>query len=70
MQARQSGIGEKMIRDLIEKSRINNGRDDPTYSLIDLQSTKKTDKAVNQGIYGGTKVKEVKERKRHSVTDP
>ncbi|WP_242837202.1 hypothetical protein [Holospora elegans] len=50
----------------MEKIRINNGRNNPTYSLINLQSAKTTEKSVNQGIDGGEKVQE---RKRHSVTD-
>ncbi|ETZ05135.1 hypothetical protein [Holospora undulata] len=66
MQERQSGILEKMIRNLVEKSRINNGRDNPTCSLIDLQSAKTTAQDVNQGIDGGKKVKELKP---HNVTD-
>ncbi|GAJ46653.1 hypothetical protein HE1_00991 [Holospora elegans E1] len=61
-----SEIWEKMIRDFAEKSRINNGQDNPTCSLINLKSAKTTHKAVNQGI---DEEKTVKERKRHSVTD-
>ncbi|ETZ05314.1 hypothetical protein K737_300250 [Holospora undulata HU1] len=58
---------KKMIRDLVEKIRINNGRNaNPTCGLINLKSAKTTDKAVNQGI---DEEKTVKERKRHSVTD-
>ena len=55
------------MRDLVEKSRIRIGRKpDPTYSLVDSQSVKTTDKAQERGIDGG---KKVKGRKRHIVTD-
>ncbi len=44
------------MKDLVEKSRINNGRNtNPSYSLIDSQSTKTTDKAVNRRIDGEKK---------------
>ncbi|GAJ46706.1 hypothetical protein HE1_01045 [Holospora elegans E1] len=36
-----------MMRDLVEKSWINNGRN--INPIIDLQSTKTTNKAVNRG---------------------
>ena len=56
MRAKQKGIWEKVMRDLVDKSRIHNGRHaNPSYSLIDSQSTKTTDKAVNRGIDGGKK---------------
>lgn len=39
---------------------------DPSYSLIDSQSVKTTDKAIERGIDGGEKIKG---RKRHIVPD-
>lgn len=54
--ANQKGIWEKMMHALVEKSRIKKGRNaNPSYSLIDSQSTKTTDKAVGRGIDGGKK---------------
>lgn len=40
---------------------------DPSFSLIDSQSVKTTDKAIDRGIDGGGR--EIKGRKRHIVTD-
>ncbi len=66
MRAKQNGIWEKMMKDLVEKSSINNGRNaTPRYSLIDSQRTKTTNKAENRRIDGGG----VKGRKRHRVMD-
>ena len=46
------------MRDLVKKSRINMGRTpDPTYSLIDSQSVKRTSAAESRGIDGGKKGK-------------
>ena len=65
--AKDQRIWEKMMKDLVEKSRIKMGRDrDPSYCLIDSQSVKTTDKAAHRGIDGG---KKIKGRKRHIVTD-
>jgi putative transposase len=56
--AKDKGIWEKMMRDLVTKSRIKMGRNpDPSYSLIDSQSVKTTDKAEERGIDGGKKGK-------------
>lgn len=56
--AKDKGIWEKMMRDLVKKSRIKMGRNpDPSYSLIDSQSAKTTDKAQERGIDGGKKGK-------------
>jgi transposase len=56
MRAKQNGIWEKMMKDLVEKSRTKMGRNaEPSYSLIDSQSVKTTDKAVGRGIDGGKK---------------
>ena len=54
-----------MMRDLVEKSRVKMGRNpNPSYSLIDSQSVKTTDKAHERGVDGG-----IKGRKRHIVID-
>ena len=46
LRAKQKGIWEKMMKDLVEKSRVKMGRNaDPSYSLIDSQSVKTTSKA-------------------------
>ncbi len=51
-------IWEKMMRDLVVKSRISMGRNpNPSYSLIDSQSVKTTDKAKERGIDGRKKGK-------------
>jgi putative transposase len=56
--AKKKGIWGKMMADLVKKSRIKMGRNpDPSYSLIDSQSVKTTDKAVERGIDGGKKGK-------------
>lgn len=56
--AKDRGWWEKMMRDLVQKSRITMGRKpDPSYSLIDSQSIKTTDKAHERGIDGGKKSK-------------
>jgi len=47
--AKNKGIWEKVMRDLVGKSRISLGRN-PSYALIDSQSVKTTDKASDRGI--------------------
>lgn len=65
--AKDRGRWEKVMRDLVEKSRIQMGRSaDPSYSLIDSQSVKTTGAAEDRGSDGG---KKIKGRKRHIVTD-
>ena len=55
---KQKGIWEKMMNELVKKSRIQAGRNpDPTYALIDSQSVKTTNKAEDKGIDGGKKDK-------------
>ena len=45
-----------MMQILVEKSRVNMGRNaEPSYSLIDSQSVKTTSKAKDKGIDGGKK---------------
>lgn len=54
--AKDKGIWEKMMRDLVEKSRIHMGRNAlPSYSLIDSQSVKTTGASQARGIDGGKK---------------
>lgn len=54
--AKDKGIWEKVMGDLVKKSRIKMGRKaEPSYSLIDSQSAKTTDKAQERGIDGGKK---------------
>jgi transposase len=54
--AKDKGIWEKVLKDLVEKSRLKMGRHaDPSYSLIDSQSVKTTSKAMDRGIDGGKK---------------
>ena len=53
---KKKGIWEKIMADLVKKSRLEAGRKpDPTYSLIDIQSVKTTNKAETKGIDGGKK---------------
>jgi putative transposase len=54
--AKDRGIFEKMMKDLVEKSRLKMGRSpNPSYSLIDSQSVKTTSAGENRGIDGGKK---------------
>lgn len=55
---KKKGIWEKMMDDLVKKSRVQAGKDpNPTYSLIDSQSAKTTNAAESRGIDGGKKGK-------------
>lgn len=56
----KSGLWEKIMAHLVEKSRIKAGRQaTPSYSLIDSQSAKTTLAAEERGIDGGKKRKAV-----------
>jgi len=56
--ARQSGKWDEMLTRLVENSRTHQGRTaQPTYCLIDSQSTKTAGAAKNKGIDGGKKSK-------------
>jgi putative transposase len=56
--AKDKGIWESVMRSLVEKSRLQLGRNaDPSYSIIDSQSVKTTSAAENRGIDGGKKNK-------------
>ena len=55
---KKKGIWEKVMADVVKKSRIQVGRKpEPTYALIDSQSVKTTNKAEDKGIDGGKKGK-------------
>ena len=54
--AKDKGIWETMMRELVKKSRVKMGRNpDPSYGLIDSQSVKTADCAHDRGIDGGKK---------------
>jgi transposase len=56
--AKKRGIWERIMADLVEMSRLSQGRNaQPSYSLIDSQSVKTTGKAAQRGIDGGKKGK-------------
>lgn len=55
----ESGLWEKLRALLVEKSRVDNGRKpEPTYAIIDSQSTKTQYNADDRGIDGGKKQKD------------
>jgi len=50
---KDKGIWEKMMQDLVEKDRIKmNRKAKPTYGIIDSQSVKTANKAMDRGIDG------------------
>ena len=54
--AKDKGIWESMMQDLVKRSRIKMGRSvAPSYSLIDSQSVKTSSAAQERGIDGGKK---------------
>ena len=54
--AKNSGIWEQVLGDLVEKSCLRMGRNPlPTYSIIDSQSVKTTSACEERGIDGGEK---------------
>ena len=54
--AKKSGLWESILHDLVEKTRVNAGREAaPTYGIIDSQSVKTTSAAEERGIDGGKK---------------
>jgi transposase len=56
--AKKKRIWERMMSDLVERSRLRMGRNPiPSYSLIDSQSIKTTSAAKERGIDGGKKDK-------------
>lgn len=58
----QNGTWEKILEQLVIRSRAQSGRDWlPTFSVMDSQSVKKTSSSVDRGIDGGKKNKRKKE---------
>jgi len=54
--AKKRGTWEKILRKLVEKSREKMGRNaDPSYAIIDSQSSKTTGASIERGIDGGKK---------------
>jgi putative transposase len=54
--AKTSGLWEKVMGDLVEKARVDAGRNaKPSYCLVDSQSAKTTLKSEERGIDGGKK---------------
>jgi transposase len=54
--AKISGLWERILRDLVEKTRVNAGRAvSPTYGIIDSQSAKTVSAADERGVDGGKK---------------
>jgi putative transposase len=54
--ARKSGLWERVQQAIVEKSRVNAGRNSsPSYSIIDSQSTKTVYNSDERGIDGGKK---------------
>lgn len=55
---KQKNIWEKIMQDLVQKSRFKLGRNEnPSFSIIDSQSVKTTSAATDKGIDGGKKNK-------------
>jgi putative transposase len=64
-----SGLWERLRKLLVEKGRMDAGRNpEPTYAIIDSQRTKTMYNAKGRGI-DGEKKKKTKGRKRHIATD-
>jgi len=56
--ARKSGLWDKILEHLVEKTRKDAGRSpNPTYALIDSQSVKTTSASDERGMDGGKKQK-------------
>ena len=54
--AKLTGLWERILRSLVEQTRIDAGREgNPTYGIIDSQSVKTTCAADERGIDGGKK---------------
>jgi transposase len=57
--AKLSGLWDRILRDVVERTRLNAGREAcPTYGIIDSQSVKTTASAEGRGIDGGKKRKD------------
>ena len=56
--AKQRGIWEKILKDLVQRSRMNMDKArNPTYSIMDSQSVKTTGASEQRGYDGGKKNK-------------
>lgn len=54
--AKQSGLWERILYDMVEKTRVQAGRNAaPTYGIVDSQSVKTTSAAEERGIDDGKK---------------
>ena len=54
--AKQTGLWERILCDMVEKTRVQAGRNAaPTYGIVDSQSAKTTSAAEERGIDGGKK---------------
>ncbi len=61
MRAKEKGCWEKVMNELVRKSRNRSGKiDTPTYGIIDSQSVKTANKSSERGIDGGKKNKREK----------
>ena len=59
--ARIDGLWEKVLDEMVEKTRIEKGRDaSPSYGIVDSQSVKTIYASAERGIDGGKKRKEGK----------
>ncbi len=59
--ARLDGIWEKILKSLVKQDREKLGRNpDPTFSIVDSQSSKTTSASIERGIDGGKKNKRSK----------
>lgn len=64
--AKQCGIWEDILKKLVEKSREQMGRNsEPSYAIVDSQSSKTTGASIDRGIDGGKKNKRSQETHRN-----
>ena len=64
--AKKNGLWKKIMDLAVREDRIRMGKDpNPTYGLIDSQSTKTTGKGIKRGIDGGKKNKGSKKTHHH-----
>lgn len=69
--AKKNGLWEKMLKKLVQISREKMGKNpEPSYAIVDSQSTKTTGPSEHRGIDGGKKNKRSKapHRDRHPRT--